>query len=147
MMQQTIGKTEKRRGRVIGHALFMGEIMERILLFQVKQDIVMQIKKLAAPKKIGVVVLGHNQAAGTLEDILEGKSAAPLPAVEKIPSESLMVFCNVSEKHFDRLLFELRNKRIPVDYKAVLTDVNRHWTLSQLYTELERERMQIERKR
>lgn len=119
--------------------------MECILLFQVKQDVVTQIKKLAAPKKIRIVVVGHDRAAGSLEDLLEGKSAGPLPALQKIPPESLMVFCHVSEKHFDRLLFELRNKHIPVDYKAVLTPVNRCWSLPQLYAELKRERMQMEK--
>lgn len=121
--------------------------MERILLFQVKQNAVTQIKKLAAPKKIDVVVLERSQAAGPLKDLLEGKNAGALSVLEKIPPESLMVFCNVSEKHFDRLLFELRNKQIQVDYKAVLTPVNQHWSLSQLYVELERERIQIERRR
>lgn len=121
--------------------------MERILLFQVKENAVTQIKKLAAPKRIDVVVLERNQAAGTLKDLLEGKNEGALSVLEKIPPESLMVFCHVSEKHFDRLLFELRNKQIQVDYKAVLTPVNQHWPLSRLYAELEQERLQIERKR
>jgi len=54
-----------------------------------------------------------------------------------------MLFCDVTEKHFDKLLFEMRMKNVSVDYKAVLTPSNRQWTIPQLLRELERERSQI----
>ena len=44
-----------------------------------------------------------------------------------------MVFCGVNEKHFDKILFELRRKQIPVDYKAVLTPSNRKMECAYAY--------------
>ena len=51
-----------------------------------------------------------------------------------------MVFCGVNEKHFDKILFELRRKQIPVDYKAVLTPSNRKWSVLMLMLELTKEK-------
>lgn len=117
--------------------------MERIILFQVPKKTEEQIRHLASVKKISVVTLDRSQAAGKLSELLEGRANAVLPALEQVPESSLMVFCDVTEKHFDKLLFEMRNKDIKVDYKAALTAANRQWTLLQLMRELERERSQI----
>ena len=54
--------------------------------------------------------------------------------------EKEAVFCGVNEKHFDKILFELRRKQIPVDYKAVLTPSNRKWSVLMLMLELTKEK-------
>ena len=57
-----------------------------------------------------------------------------------------MVFCGVNEKHFDTILFELRRKQIPVDYKAVLTPSNRKWSVLMLMLELTKEKNSFRQK-
>ena len=117
--------------------------MEQIILFLVAQREEEQIRRLASVKKISVTNRDSSHAAGTLAELCAGKDNGPLPALEKIPDSSLMLFCDVTEKHFDKLLFEMRMKNVSVDYKAVLTPSNRQWTIPQLLRELERERSQI----
>ena len=71
----------------------------------------------------------------------EGKKNVLIaPFTGSAPQESLMVFCGVNEKHFDKILFELRRKQIPVDYKAVLTPSNRKWSVLMLMLELTKEK-------
>lgn len=77
---------------------------------------------------------------------LVGSLAGTLPqqAVESFtgsaPKESLLVFCNLTEKHFNKVLAAIRQKQIVVDYKAVLTPVNEKWNVLRLYMEMEREK-------
>lgn len=53
--------------------------------------------------------------------------------------ESLIIFCDVPDKKFDKILFKLRQSKISVDYKAVLTTTNSKWSVKRLLLELERE--------
>lgn len=111
--------------------------MEKILLFQTEASQTAQIKRLAGNKKIRVIMIEKSDLGSTLGELADGVKT---PGQMTVPEKSLMVFCHVSEKHLDRILFELRDKKIHVDYKAVLTDTNRNWLLPQLYQELEWER-------
>lgn len=116
---------------------------EKILLVQVSEPETSQIKKLADNKGIPVVSVPEDRFGCSLAELINSKAQIDSHRTENnhLPSQSLMVFCDVSEKHFDRLLFEMRNKGISVDYKAVLTETNRNWTLERLYMELIRERI------
>ena len=116
--------------------------MEQILLCQIREEDARQIRRLAAAKKIRVRELEPGRTGGRLADLFRGEAE---PSAEVLPVESLLVFSDVTDKHFDKLLFELRSKKIQVDYKAVVTPVNQQWTLSRLYTELKNERLQMER--
>lgn len=53
--------------------------------------------------------------------------------------ESLIIFCDVPDKKFDKILFKLRQAKISVDYKAVLTNTSSKWSVKRLFLELERE--------
>ena len=117
--------------------------MEKIILFQADKATENQIRRLTSAKKISMFVIERNHAAGTMAELAAGKDNGALPALEQLPEESLMVFCDVSEKHFDKLLFEMRSKKIHIDYKAVLTPINRHWTIPMLMRELQKERQQM----
>lgn len=64
---------------------------------------------------------------------------------EGVQKESLMVFCDVSEKHFNRTLALMRERAVKIDYKAVLTPTNREWNVLRLYAELAREKAEYER--
>ena len=52
---------------------------------------------------------------------------------------SMIVFCDLTEKHLDRFLFGLRTRGAAIRHKAVLTKTNRGWTPLVLYRELEKE--------
>ena len=117
--------------------------IEKILLFQIESSQEAQIRRLATNKKIRVISVEVSSLGSTLGELTDGVMK-PAPAFVAVPKESLIVFCNVSEKHFDKMLFEMRSKKIAVDFKAILTETNRHWTLPQLYRELERERKRME---
>ena len=113
---------------------------EKILLFQTEQTTTEKIRKLTENKKIRLICVKPEEFNRSLGD-LAGIPSEVIPGEEEVlPDTSLMVFCNVSEKHFNKLLFELRTKNIVVDYKAALTEANRYWTVGRLYPELVRER-------
>ena len=110
------------------------------MLFQTEQTTVAKIRRLTENKKIRLIYVkpeDFNRSLGNLAGI---PSEVDPGEEEVLPDTSLMVFCNVSEKHFNKLLFELRTKNIAVDYKAALTETNRYWTVGRLYPELVRER-------
>ena len=94
--------------------------MEKILIYQVKEK--EAVKQLLAPMKIRLEEIKAADLRQSIGDLAEGKkNVLTAPFTGSAPQESLMVFCGVNEKHFDKILFELRRKQIPVDYKAVLT--------------------------
>ena len=59
--------------------------------------------------------------------------------------DSILIFCDLSEKHLNRMLFELKSRKVQIDLKAVLTPTNQKWTLRQLHAELEREKANFTR--
>lgn len=129
--------------------------MERIILLQVPQKEAAIIRRLAGGKKIAVTVIDKVNPKMPLSDLLaqpkktqashgeDTASEGDAPCMENTRKDeasattgSLMLLCELSEKHMDKLLFELRSKKVHVDYKAVLTPVNRQWSLGKLYQEL-----------
>ena len=108
--------------------------MEKILIYQVKEK--EAVKQLLAPMKIRLEEIKTTDLRQSIGDLAEGKkNVLTAPFTGSAPQESLMVFCGVNEKHFDKILFELRRKQIPVDYKAVLTPSNRKWSVLMLMLE------------
>ena len=113
--------------------------MEKILLFQCENT--QEIKQIAAALKIKTAEIGTEFFRETIGALEKGDVKQPKEAFTGTPPEgSLMVFCNVTEKHFDRVLAELRKKQIAVSYKAVMTPTNKRWSVLRLYLELAREK-------
>ncbi|WP_167956447.1 DUF3783 domain-containing protein [Anaerosporobacter faecicola] len=117
--------------------------MEKILLFQATQ--VAQIKKIASAMRIRVEEVSPTQyyhKLGVLAGVL------PKEEVESFtgepPTESMMVFCGLTDKHFNAMLQKLRLDKILVTYKAVITSQNMQWNILRLYMEMERERKAYE---
>ena len=78
----------------------------------------------------------------TLQNIANGKTdiIQSNPFTGKIPDESLILFCGISDKKLDKILFKLRNnENINVTYKAILTPSNSGWTVLHLFLELAKE--------
>ena len=109
-----------------------------------------EIERLASNMKIRVITADAAMYNEMLDNIVNGKissvnstsSASISPAVtdNKLPSDSILIFCDLSEKHLNRMLFELKSRKVQIDLKAILTPTNRRWTLRQLHDELKRER-------
>lgn len=59
--------------------------------------------------------------------------------------ESMLIFCDVSEKHMDKLLFEIKHRNIDITYKAILTPTNSRWTLREMLIQMRRERFEYVR--
>ena len=53
--------------------------------------------------------------------------------------EHLMVMCGITNDQLDQLLAEMRQAKIRIPYKAMLTETNRDFTASELLTEIMKE--------
>lgn len=54
--------------------------------------------------------------------------------------QEMLVFAGLTEDHLNQMLFLMKKSGIaPVNYKAILTDTNKNWTVPELYAELQRE--------
>lgn len=118
--------------------------MEKIILFQVEDK--KEIQAVASNMRIRLIEAQEDCCCVPIGLIAEEKQKDfPAAGAGAALPGSMMVFCDVSDKHLDRFLFEMRRRGVRVDYKAVLTPSNRAWTPVQLYRMLEMERMEIEK--
>ena len=127
--------------------------MEKLICYQIENT--REIERLASNMKIRVIKADAAMYNEMLDNIVNGKissvnntsSASISPAVtdNKLPSDSILIFCDLSEKHLNRMLFELKSRKVQIDFKAILTPTNRKWTLRQLHAELEREKASFTR--
>lgn len=118
--------------------------MEKILLFNVRAPL--NIIKSAANMKVQSVVVSPLVYDNTLEVILEKspvyRTGDAIPEYND-DDRSMIVFCNLSDRHMDKLLFEIRKGAANVDYKAVLTDTNKKWHFRRMLAQMEREKRSI----
>ena len=120
---------------------------EKILLYNVKepQDII----KAASNMRIASVFINESDSYKTLAELAAEVKGIPSDVAgyhSQEDKESLVIFCDVTDKHMDRLLFEMRQKNTGVTFKAVLTDANKKWNISQMLVEMRRERFEYMRR-
>lgn len=120
---------------------------EKILLYNVKepQDII----KAASNMRIASGFISESDSDKTLAELAAEVKGMPSDVAEyhsQENKESLVIFCDVTDKHMDRLLFEMRQTNTGVTFKAVLTDSNRKWNISQMLVEMRRERFEYMRR-
>ena len=120
---------------------------EKILLYNVKepQDII----KAASNMRIASGFISESDSDKTLAELAAEVKGMPSDVAEyhsQENKESLVIFCDVTDKHMDRLLFDMRQKNTGVTFKAVLTDSNRKWNISQMLVEMRRERFEYMRR-
>ena len=120
--------------------------MEKIVIYNVKhvKDI-----KCAANMRIKSIVLSDDMLSDTLGDILV--SASDYKAGDELPEKSeakpgIVIFSDVTDKHIDKLLFEMRTGNSEVDYKAVKTKTNSQWTITRILAQMEKESMEYRMK-
>lgn len=120
---------------------------EKILLYNVKepQDII----KAASNMRIASGFINESDSYKTLAELAAEVKGIPSDVAgyhSQEDKESLVIFCDVTDKHMDRLLFEMRQKNTGVTFKAVLTDDNKKWNISQMLVEMRRERFEYMRR-
>ena len=120
---------------------------EKILLYNVKepQDII----KAASNMRIASGFINESDSYKTLAELAAEVKGIPSDVAgyhSQEDKESLVIFCDVTDKHMDRLLFEMRQKNTGVTFKAALTDANKKWNISQMLVEMRRERFEYMRR-
>ena len=120
---------------------------EKILLYNVKepQDII----KVASNMRIASGFINESDSYKTLAELAAEVKGIPSDVAgyhSQEDKESLVIFCDVTDKHMDRLLFEMRQENTGVTFKAVLTDANKKWNISQMLVEMRRERFEYMRR-
>lgn len=115
--------------------------MEKILLFNLTRKDEELVRTLSDNMRIKVITVSADRYSSLLADIAEQKTVFGMaPYTGDIPAESLLVFCDVTEKHLNRFLFSLKQKGAAISYKAVLTDTNKKWNPIQLFAEMAKEK-------
>ena len=118
--------------------------MKSIILYNVCEAA--KIQQLASKVFIKCIITGKDSLGKTIEMIAQsgGKSLAePEPADG---TDSLVIFCGLTQKHLDKLLFEIRQQNINVDFKAVMTPSNKKWTLDFMLREMKKQRFEYMRR-
>ena len=131
--------------------------MEKLICYQIKNT--REIERLASNMKLRIVYADASLYDEALDAIASGKvrsTATVATGANEITRkddltlpqgsrDSILIFCDLSEKHLNRMLFELKSRKVQIDFKAILTPTNRKWTLRQLHAELEREKANFTR--
>lgn len=131
--------------------------MEKLICYQIENT--REIERLASNMKLRIVYADASLYDETLDAIASGKvqsTATVATGANEIArtdnlnlspdsGDSILIFCDLSEKHLNRMLFELKSRKVQIDLKAVLTPTNQKWTLRQLHAELEGEKANFTR--
>lgn len=118
--------------------------MKKILLFQVEQP--MNVKLALATMHLRVEAIQNDQFNQKIDNLVSGmREEVELFSGDK-PEGSLLLMCDLTSSEIDQVLYRLRNKKINITYKAILTAANRNWTVPELFIEMEKEKKAIEAK-
>ena len=122
--------------------------MEKILAIACSEAQIDILKKVTGDMKIRLQRVPEKDTDHTLEEIVNSGSDEKVSGEEVSDGEnSLVIFCDLTEKHLDHVLARLREKKAGLCYKAVLTPTNRKWNLQKLYINMEMEKKQFEQMR
>lgn len=121
---------------------------ERILLYRLGEDTGKgaALRALLTQMSIPFVTVNAEDLSQTV-GFLAGLDSLSLPAAPyqgEIPCEECMVMRGLSSAKLDRLLRNMRQMGIPpVTLKAMVTPINKDWTMLQLMTEIKKEHEQM----
>ena len=120
--------------------------MEKLLLIGMNDDEYRKIAQVANRLKLTTDAVNTEYYDKTLGELAGGKYKETASQVSvDVSAESLIVICGLTNKRLDKLLFELRRVEVNVDYKAILTQTNKNWNVSQLMQEMRREKIEYSR--
>ena len=115
--------------------------MAKVLLFQCENE--QEIRQILTPMKISAVSVPKTKFHMTLQE-LEKEQYDEGYFEGVYPDGSMIVMCDFTEKQLDRLLMDLRNHKVMVDYKIVKTPTNASWDVLHVYFEAQKEKMMYE---
>lgn len=113
----------------------------KILMFGLDDKQTDLVKKISSALKIKAVPVDREMYDNTLGMLAEGRGIAG--SSSNSDYDTLIVFCEVSNKHLDRILARLKSEDAGIVYKAVMTPANSKWSIKKLYFELEREKKSL----
>lgn len=116
--------------------------MEKILAVKCSAEQISIIKSAASALRIQLQIISSEQSDERIEDIMKTGVCHENEKYDGL--ESLLIFCSLTEKHLDHMLAKLREKQAGIYYKAILTSVNRSWSIKKLYVHMEMEKRSIE---
>ena len=115
--------------------------MAKVLLFQCENE--SEIRQILTPMKIQAVSVPKTKFHMALGDLEKGKDDGGYFG-GAYPKGSMIIMCDFTEKQLDRLLMDLRNHNVKIDYKMVMTSTNASWDVLHVYFEAQREKMMYE---
>lgn len=115
--------------------------MEKILAFQLQEKEYEKLERIAGNMRIKLQTVGKESFYQTIGDLLKQKDHSLAQTYSGTAvTESMLVLDGFSDKRLDLLLKSLKREQFVVDFKAVTTEVNKKWTVLQMYLEMEKER-------
>lgn len=121
--------------------------MERILLYNVCAN--EEIIRIASNMRIKCGTIDAEDQDRLIKDLASDinikENISNSEIIQEAYVESMLIFCDVSEKHMDKLLFEIKHRGIDITYKAILTPTNSRWTLREMLIQMRRERFEYMR--
>ena len=123
--------------------------MKKVLAFQMTPEEKISLKKICSDMGLGMTEIPSEavmEEIGSLAkaDFQEENPEQGQMQNEKKLSESVLIFCNLTDRQLDKMLEKLRETHIRPDYKAVMTETNQNWTLYHLCAEMQREKSSFE---
>lgn len=117
--------------------------MKKILTYRISQEEEEKLRKICLQTGIGMSVIPEWAVTQEI-GVLAGKDFTDedktVSEEEKKVTESILIFCSLTDKQLDHVLEKLREAKIRPDYKAVMTQTNRNWSLYHLSAEMQREK-------
>lgn len=119
--------------------------MEKILLINTENKDLIRAASNMRIKNAVVMPSAYNK---TLQELYEDSSklVGEKLALAKSETDSMVVFCEVTEKHMDKLLFEMRRMNMGATFKVALTATNKQWTVKETFLQMQRERLEYMKK-
>ncbi len=121
--------------------------MERILLYNVCAN--EEIIRIASNMRIKCGTIDAEDQDRLIKDLASDinikENISNSEIIQEAYVESMLIFCDVSEKHMDKLLFEIKHRSIDITYKAILTPTNSRWSLREMLIQMRRERFEYMR--
>ena len=115
--------------------------LEKILAFQLQEKEYEKLERIAGNMRIKIQTVGKESFYQTIGDLLKQKDNSLAQTYSGTAvTESMLVMDGFSDKRLDLLLKSLKREQFVVDFKAVTTEVNKRWTVLQMYLEMEKER-------
>lgn len=121
-----------------------------LLLYKGSFTQIEELEAIAKKNKAEVCIV-EPESLGMSVAALAGYVDVPLPSLpyeetEVLPAESCLVFSGVDDTRTNRILDQLKQSGLELDYKAVVTPNNRNWSFGAFMHEMEKEKAEMQEK-